>query len=119
MSIGIDLFPFGLSCLGSGNQSDYKSVKHGIIGIPPRINEPILWNEPHALRDSAQGQSISLTNAWSKFMKATGDVWKKDDDSTKIHYLDYNRDKISKSSAEIIADAVIIFLIVVLLSRWQ
>lgn len=105
MSIGIDLFPFGLSCLGSGNQSDYKSVKHGIIGIPPRINEPILWNEPHALRDSAQGQSISLTNAWSKFMEETGDV-RKDDDSTKIHYLNYTRDRISKSSAEIIADAV-------------
>ena len=65
MFLGIDLFPYGLACSVTGSDSNYNSVRLGIVGIPPRTNESIIWDEPHALRDSRQGKYISLTNAWS------------------------------------------------------
>ena len=106
MFLGIDLFPYGLACSVTGSDSNYNSVRLGIIGIPPRKNESIIWDEPNALRDSRQGKYISLTNAWSEFMKKTDTDDNKDDGSTKFDYLNYDGNTESKPSADVIAEAV-------------
>ena len=104
MSIGIDLFPYGLAVAGTDIDSNY--VRLGIVGIPPRTNESIIWDEPHALRDSNQGEYISLTNAWSEFMKKTEVEDNIDDGSTKINYINFDGNTESKPSSDVIADAV-------------
>ena len=104
MSIGIDLFPYGLAVAGTDIDSNY--VRLGIVGIPPRTNESIIWDEPHTLRDSRPGEYISLTNAWSEFMKKTDADDNKDDGSTKINYKNFDGNTESKPSSDVIADAV-------------
>jgi len=106
MSVGIDLFPYGLAVSVTDSDSNSSTFKQGIIGIPPRINESTIWNEPNALRDSRQGKYISLTNAWSEFMKKDEVDNNKDDGSNKIKYLNYNGNPESKPSADLIADAL-------------
>jgi hypothetical protein len=106
MSVGIDLFPYGLAFSVTDSESNYSTVKQGIIGIPPRINESTIWNESNALRDSRQGKYISLTNAWSEFMGKNEADKNKDDGSNKIKYLNYDGNSESKPSADLIADAL-------------
>ena len=106
MSVGIDLFPYALVVSVTDSDSNSSTFKQGIIGIPPRINESTIWNEPNALRDSRQGKYISLTNAWSEFMKKDEVDNNKDDGSNKIKYLNYNGNPESKPSADLIADAL-------------
>lgn len=68
MSFGIDIFSDGLISSGGGEHNDWQKIKHGIIGLTPRRNEPFIWNNPRALRASKQGPYISLTDAWTEFM---------------------------------------------------
>lgn len=107
MFLGIDLFPYGLACSEIDSDSNYKSdVRLGIIGIPPRKNESIIWDEPNAVRDSRQGEYISLTNAWSEFMKKNEGDKNNDDGSNKIKYLNYDGNYERKPSTDLIADAI-------------
>ena len=68
MSFGIDIFSDGLISSGGGEHNDWQKIEHGIIGLIPRQNEPIIWNNPRAYRRSKQGPYISLTDAWFEFM---------------------------------------------------
>ena len=68
MPFGIDIFSDGMTCAGSGEHANCQWKDYGIIGLTPRQNEPIIWNNPRALRSSKQGPYLSLTDIWSQFM---------------------------------------------------
>jgi len=68
MAFGIDIIADGLISAGVGSHSEWKMTAHGIVGVIPRQNEPIIWDNPRALRSSTPGPYISLTDAWSEFM---------------------------------------------------
>lgn len=68
MAFGIDIIADGLISAGVGTHTGWEMTNHGIIGLIPRQNEPLIWNNPRAIRSSTLGPYISLTDAWSKFM---------------------------------------------------
>ena len=68
MAFGIDIIADGLISTGVGSHTGWKMTRHGIVGVIPRQNEPIIWDNPRALRSSTPGPYISLTDAWYEFM---------------------------------------------------
>ncbi len=68
MAFGIDIIADGLISTGVGIHSGWEMTGYGIVGLIPRQNEPLIWDNPRAIRSSKFGPYISLTDAWSEFM---------------------------------------------------
>ena len=70
MAFGIDITSDCMVCSGSGDHDKVQREYYGIVGLPPRTNEPFIWDNPLALRTSNQGPYLSLTDVWYNFMNS-------------------------------------------------
>ncbi len=67
MPIGLDLSPYALTITSRDNDDVTTTSFYGIQGIPPKWNEPIIWNDPQAVRYTYSDRLLSLTEAWWRF----------------------------------------------------
>lgn len=67
MSVGIDLSADVLRIARCKSDIQEFEDYYGVIGITPRWNEPIIWNDAQAIRSSSLSKNISLTEAWYQF----------------------------------------------------
>jgi len=108
MPIGIEIVTDVIRCYERDENRDItKCVEYGVTGIPPRINEPFVWNNPNTFRRSIPGPFVSLTEAWVQANDKSKDMhkninyslakctWKKPDDL-----------KEERSATDLIAEAI-------------
>jgi len=69
MPFGFDISADALRFSSNENGSDIYKRKFGITGVAPIENEPFVWDNPSALRNSKLGNYISLMDAWAEFNK--------------------------------------------------
>jgi len=67
MPLGLDLNPYSLRIADTHKNSWPGATHYCIQGIPPRWNEPIVWDDPQTIRYSKIEKPISLMDAWWKF----------------------------------------------------
>lgn len=67
MPIGLDLSPYALTITSRDNDDVTTTSFYGIQGIPPKWNEPIIWNDPQAVRYTYSDRLLSLMETWWRF----------------------------------------------------
>lgn len=69
MAIGIDIVADVLRYSERLEDDSFKhDEKYGTLGLVPRLNEPLIWNNPRALRVSRPGPYIPLSDVWKEFL---------------------------------------------------
>jgi len=69
VAIGIDIVADVLRCSEKLENDSFKHhEKYGTLGLVPRLNEPLIWNNPRALRISRPGPYIPLSDVWNEFL---------------------------------------------------
>ena len=104
MPLGIEIANDVIRTVGSGNESQLRGTNYGVVGLIPKRNEPIVWNNPKALRDSGIGRFLSASNLWNKFQKnhKATTTWR---DSEGIDHTDLNPRFIAEAIAQLAPEA--------------
>lgn len=67
MPLGIDLNAISMRIATQREDSWNCKAHYGVQGIPPRWNEPIVWDDHYTVRTSSTIQPISIMDAWWNF----------------------------------------------------
>ena len=106
MIFGIDISSdcIAASTLNNETTSDY--LEYGVIGVLPRYNEHIIWNNPKAVRSSSKGSYVSLTDMWYRLINNNPENEDALKGKARFEFETYNGNKNQLPVENLIAEAI-------------
>jgi hypothetical protein len=106
MIFGIDISSdcIAASTLNNETTSDY--IEYGVIGVLPRYNERIIWNNPKAVRSSSKGSYVSLTDMWYRLINNDPENEDALKGKARFEFETYNGNKNQLPVENLIAEAI-------------
>jgi len=69
MPLGIEIVSDVIRILESGEENQIDYINYGVVGLVPKRNEPFVWDNPKAIRDSGGSNNLSVTQLWNNFLE--------------------------------------------------